>query len=247
MGHNREYPSDIFFNFHLVLNVSVFTFPFPVHFLFPISSAFLSFYMYFKIVFLGQAEKKTNALHVAARNGNIKMIDILLPHYDINSINESGETPLMLAAANGKEAAFEMLIQRDDKSHLEGPFGQHLLHFAAEGGNPHILRHLLSLNVDVNQRNGVGVTPLATAAIYGNQSAFELLLEKKADPFLTIKDGYSVLHFAAYGGSVPIISKLISLGLDKDFEGPLGDTPLIKATEANKHEAVQYLLSIEAK
>lgn len=203
--------------------------------------------MYFKIVFLGQAEKITNALHVAAKNGGIKMIGIVLPHFDINSINEFGETPLMLAATYGKEAAFEMLIQNGAKPHLEGPFGQHLLHFAAEGGNPHILRYLLSLDLDVNQRNGVGVTPLAIAALHGKQSAFELLLEKKADPFLTIKDGYSVLHFAASGGSVPIISKLISLGLDKNLKDPRGKTPLISATEDNRYEAVQYLLSIEAK
>ena len=85
-----------------MLNVSVFSFLFPVHFLFPISSAFLSFYLYFKIVFLGQADNRTNPLHVAAKKGNIKMIELVLPYFDINSINKFGETPLMLAAANGK-------------------------------------------------------------------------------------------------------------------------------------------------
>ena len=176
------------------------------------------------------------------------MIGILLRHFNINSINEFGETPLMLAAAHGKEAAFLMLLQKGADSKLEDPYGQHLLHFAAEGGNERILEEvLLRKNVNVNKRNCVGVTPLAIAALYGKQRAFELLLENEAKPFLTIKDGYSVLHFAASGGSVPIISKLISLGLDKNLKDPLGKIPLIHAAEDNRHEAIRYLLSIEAK
>ena len=230
-----------------MLKVSVFAFLFPVHFFFPIFSAFLSFYLYFKIVFLGQAEKRTNALHVAAKNGNIEMIKLVLPHFDINSIDESGETPLILAAAHGKYAAVQMLIQNAADPHLECSFGQCLLHFAAEGGNPHILRYLLSFNLDVNHRNCVGVTPLATAAIYGNEHAFNLLLKQNADLSSITEDGYNVLHFAAFGGSVPIISKLISLGFDKDLEDPFGITPLTKAAENNRYEAVRYLLSIKAK
>ena len=208
---------------------------------------FFLFYLYFKIVFLGQAEKRTNPLHVAAEKGDIKMIGLVLPRFEIDSLDERGQTPLMLAATFGKKAAFEMLIQNDANPYLKCSLGDCLLHFAAAGGNPHILEYLLSLDLDVNQRNGVGVTPLATAAIYGKQRAFELLLDKKADPFLTKKDGDSVLHFAACGGSVPIISKLISLGLDKNLEDPFGRTPLITATKYRKYEAVRYLLSIEAK
>ena len=208
---------------------------------------FFLFYLYFKIVFLGQAEKRTNPLHVAAEKGDIKMIELVLPRFEIDSLDERGQTPLMLAATFGKKAAFEMLIQNDANPYLKCSLGDCLLHFAAAGGNPHILEYLLSRDLDVNQRNGVGVTPLATAAIYGKQRAFELLLDKKADPFLTKKDGDSVLHFAACGGSVPIISKLISLGLDKNLEDPFGRTPLITATKCRKYEAVRYLLSIEAK
>ena len=153
----------------------------------------------------------------------------------------------MLAAAVGNKAAFQMLMQNHANTRLKCPLGDCLLHFAAEGGNKHILRHLLSLNLDVNQRNDVGVTPLATAAILGKQGAFDLLLENKANEFLISKDGYSVLHFAAFAGIVPIIRKLISRGLDPNLEDRSGSTPLITATQASKSEAVEYLLSIGAR
>ena len=230
-----------------MLNVSVFSFLFPVHFLFPISSAFLSFYLYFKIVFLGQAEKRTNPLHVATKKGDIKVIKLVLPCYEIDSLDESGQTPLMLAAAVGKKAAFEMLMNNHADPYLKCPLGDCLLHFAAEGGNTHILTRLLSLNFDVNQRNDAGVTPLATAAICGKQRAFDLLLENEANEFLMSKDGYSVLHFAAFAGIVPIIEKLISRGLDPNLEDCFGNTPLIMATEQSKSDAVEYLLSIGAR
>ncbi|KAM7447031.1 hypothetical protein ABFA07_004677 [Porites harrisoni] len=194
-----------------------------------------------------QAEKRTNPLHVAAKKGNIKMIRLMLPRFEIDSLDECGRTPLMLAATFGKKAAFGMLIRNGADPHLKCSFGECLLHFAAEGGNTHILRHLLLLNLDVNQRNDVGVTPLATAAIWGKQRAFKLLLENNANEFLISKDGYSVLHFAAFNGSVPIIRKLILRGLDPNLEDRFGITPLITAAEESKCEAVQYLVSIGAK
>ena len=115
------------------------------------------------------------------------MIELMLRLFEIDSLDEYGQTPLMLAAAVGEEAAFETLIRNRANPYLKCSLGECLLHFAAQGGNPHILRYLLSLNLNVNERDNIGVTPLATAAICGKQSAFELLLEKKADPFLTIR------------------------------------------------------------
>ena len=81
------------------------------------------------------------------------------------------------------------------------------------------------------------------AADQDKQNAFEMLIQNGADLSLKIDNGYSLLHFAAQGGSTSIINKLISLGLDIDLKDLYGKTPLIIAIENNNSDAVKLLLS----
>ena len=81
------------------------------------------------------------------------------------------------------------------------------------------------------------------AAINGRPQAFGFLVSKGADPSLKDNDGWSLLHCAARGGSVEIIEKLLSLGLDLDSRNSNGSTPLSVATAEGKAKAVKFLHS----
>ena len=121
--------------------------------------------------------------------------------------------------------------------------GFSLLHCAAKGENTTIINKLLSLGLHIDSRNNTGVTPLMTAAFCDKQSAFQMLIQNGADPHLKDSDGYSLLHYAAQGGTTFIMNKLLSLGLEINSKDLNGKTPLIVAIEENNSKAVKFLMS----
>ena len=151
-----------------------------------------------------KADKELSLLHCAVQGGNTSIINKLSSlGLDIDSRNGGFNcTPLMCTAADGKQSAFEMLIQNGADISLKDYFHQNLLHFAAQGGDITIINKLLSLGLDINSRSLQGETPLMHAAADGKQSAFEMLIKNGADPFLKDNDGSSLLHHAANGGNI---------------------------------------------
>ena len=196
-----------------------------------------------------KADKEFSLLHCAVQGGNPSIINKLLSlGLDIDS--RSGpfdRTPLMCAAADGKQSAFEMLIQNGADPSLKDVCHNNLLHFAAQGGDMTIINKLISLGLDIDSRSFPGETPLMHAAADGKQSAFETLIQNGADPFLKDNDSSSLLHHAANGGNTSIIDKLLSLGLDVDSRSSYSSsTPLMYAAEWPQQKAFQMLIQTGA-
>jgi Ankyrin repeats (3 copies) len=113
---------------------------------------------------------------------------------------------------------------------------------AAEKWSSGRVRSLLTLGVDVNDENLIGETALSYAAREGRHDIFEILLGNGARVDLSF-EGYTPLHDAAAGGSVPIISHLIRSGLQVNSTNWMGLTPLWWAVSQGKVEAAEYLLA----
>ena len=189
-------------------------------------------------------DKGFSLLHCAVQGGNPSIINkLLLLGLDIDSRRKVplDFTPLMSAAADGKQSAFELLIQNGADPSLKDYCEENLLHFAARGGDITIINKLLSLGLDINSRSLPGETPLMHAAADGKQSAFETLIQNGADPFLKDNDGSNLLHHAANGGNTSIIDKLLSLGLDVNSTSSFG-SPLMYAAEWPQQRAFQMLI-----
>ena len=176
-----------------------------------------------------KTDKELSLLHCAVQSGNTSIINKLLSlGLDIDSRSGGfNRTPLMGAAADGKQSDFEMLIQNGADPSLKDVFHNNLLHFAEQGGDMSIINKLLSFGLDVDSRSLPGEMH---AAADGRQSAFETLIQNGADPFLKDNDGSSLLHHAANGGNTSVIDKLLSLGLDVDSRSSYSSsTPLLYA------------------
>lgn len=135
---------------------------------------------------------------------------------DVDSRNNAGATSLMKAAYSSKEIAFQQLIQNVAHPFLKDNGGYSLLHNAVQCGNASIIDNVLSPCLEIDLGNDHSATPLMTVANRGDQSAFEMLLQRGADAFLKCDHGNCILHFAAQGGNTSITNKLLSRSLEID-------------------------------
>jgi len=85
-------------------------------------------------------------------------------------------------------------------------------------------------------KNGTG-SLLRNACYHRNFNLVDLLLEKGADPNLTVASGWTPLMYAAQNGNEPIVSRLLAAKADVNHTTEDGWPALILAAE-NGHEAI---------
>ena len=76
------------------------------------------------------------------------------------------------------------------------------------------MKALLESGHSINEQDSFGATPLLIATVAGREDMVDYLLEHSADPTIEAKDGYSLLHGAAFSGKKSLIRKMLSYGLD---------------------------------
>lgn len=117
------------------------------------------------------------------------------------------------------------------------------LHRAVCNNNIEIVDTLCSHpNIDLNSKDGLGVTPLHEAAGRGNVAVINILLRKGCDPNLRDNDHFSPLSFAAYNRQMDAVEKLSATINQTDSEGR---TDLHIAVIQGWTEVVEILLNSE--
>lgn len=211
-------------------------------------------------------EQANNVLHLASFMGKPRMLRFLLqaePTLDVNAMNIMGQTPLLLAAANGHHAAVTILLDAGGDPNVIDEFDQTLLHHVAMNGRTDIFQFLQSRNIalDLNAKNNIGRTPILCAAEPGHAQMVGRLFDDGADIHVTDKDEFGLLHLAAYFGKASVIDMLFLSALwakednsdistrtiDVDIKHPAdGDTPLMIAARQGHLAAVNALLENHA-
>ena len=199
-------------------------------------------------------------LHSAAWGRNVQAIELLLEDgADVDARTDEGETPGMTAALRGEKDILEILFALSADPHATDIHGTNLIDLAAAGGhkaivdllqeigvsnkNPlHVaaglgdlnkIKRLLENGHSVNKRDAFGATPLLVAMVSGKEDVVDFLLSKNANPLLSAKDGYTLMHGAAFSGKKNLIRKALSYNLDVNSRyGPDGITPVDVAEES---------------
>ena len=152
-----------------------------------------------------QDAKGRTALTLAIHQQSEKAIPVLLQSRktDINALNRTGESPLMLAILTGQDDLARQLINQGAAINKHGWAP---LHYAATKGNVEIMRLLLDKDAFIDTESPNRTTPLMMAAQYsGNKQAVQFLLEQGADPWAKNQLGMTAMDFAQRGNNKGII------------------------------------------
>ncbi|XP_047334177.1 putative E3 ubiquitin-protein ligase XBAT31 [Impatiens glandulifera] len=204
-----------------------------------------------------------SALHLAASNGKIQVLSMLLDRsVNPDILNRHKQTALMLAAKNGNISCVESLIQAGANILMfDGLNSRTCLHYAAQGGHSDCLEAILSSTRSspvaaswgfarfVNIRDKNGATPLHLAAKQGRSECVHALLDSGALVCASTGgfgyQGSAPLHYAARSGSLDCVRELLSWGADRLQRDSSGRIPYLVALKY-KHKACAALLSPSA-
>lgn len=172
------------------------------------------------------------ALIIACELGNINIVDVLLASNVYLLIQ--GYDALWIAAINGYVNVVKALIAEgvpannmlvyaykqgqikaaktflDAGVKFNGWYISFELHDAASTGNTEIIKKLISIGVNVDERDYEKKTPLMTAATYGNLEVVKLLVKYGADVNAWVKGDTPLLN-AAYKGEKEVYDYLYPL------------------------------------
>ena len=139
-----------------------------------------------------------NTLHLAASGGDTDIISLIHTHLpNIESKTGEGYTPLMVAAFTGKLHAVKWFLEKGAAIACEDKRGWSPLHYAAMGGDPDTIDHILTHLPDVDSKTADGETPLIIAVFYGELQGVKYLLERGANPLAKDNKGQDSLYHAS--------------------------------------------------
>ena len=150
------------------------------------------------------------ALFLALRGGAFEVADALLkdPTLDVNAVNASDESALMMAALKGQTDWVRRLLERG--AQVNKP-GWSPLHYAATGTEPTIVKLLLDRGAAVDAESPNRTTPLMMAAQYGSEASVDLLLARGASAKARNDRGLTAADFARLGKREALASRLEAL------------------------------------
>ena len=184
-------------------------------------------------------------LHAAARRGDAAIVERMLAEAEADVRDSSGNRPVSYAAYFGKPQAFRLLFDVAT-AEAKNADEQSLLHLAAHGGDLEIVATLLKHDLDVDQVDRDGRTPLHFATMKTHRGAARLLLEHGAAIDPTDHDGRTVVHLAAEKNDAQLLQLVLGRAPRLDIADARGNTPLHHAAGWGRLENVRLLLAAGA-
>jgi ankyrin repeat protein len=121
------------------------------------------------------------------------------------------------------------------------------LHFAIRNGSPEAVRRLVDSGANVNQRDGVGNTPLMVAVFAGKVETTSYLLKQGADVNARQgQSGFTALRYAVGAGRADLVEPLLKAGARTDLRYSDRQTVLHVAASGRNVDCVKLLLASKA-
>lgn len=195
---------------------------------------------------IADTKNKMTLLHMAACCGYQDLIDQLLAAgVSVDITTRHGKTPLMYAAENDHPQVVEQLIERGASIRGVATDGTTLLHAAAFSGNESLIKRLLTIDFDINQRNIThGHTPLFYAAIKGHIKIVLSLLQAGVSLDVMDKNGLTPLDAATRSGHLEVVKVLLEADKRAMEKLHSSKSPLFLAIQKGHVRVVNFFLEV---
>lgn len=162
-------------------------------------------------------EQGQTALHYAAENGHIAMVEALLQHsrVAVETKNNLQTTALHLAAKNGHKDVVTRLLEQCEHVDAQDYAGFTALHYAADSGHLDIVKMLLKKVKDVNITDYTNrLTALHLAATNGHLKTVEQLLRHdEIDVVALDSKGRTACYYAMYNEHTAVAERILGNGV----------------------------------
>jgi uncharacterized protein len=160
-------------------------------------------------------------LHRAAQAGDVdRILALLAAGAAVDERDDSGDTPLMVAARVGHEAAFIHLLQAGADPNAVGYAKATPLHWASRAGRPMMVKALLLRGAKIDALSESpdpdvepGMTPFQAALFDERHAIARLLAEMGANVNAPMQDGRTALEYARELDDQKAIQLLQELGV----------------------------------
>ena len=185
-------------------------------------------------------------LHAAVDGGCSKeaLQTIIQNGVNVNDVNNSNETALILACYRAQEELVKVLLEERADPNISAANSCTSLHGAVRGHcTCETLQEIIAHKVYLDGQNIDGKTALWLACSYMQQDSVKILLEAGSNPNIASADGNTSLHAAISGGSSRgIILALIHHAVNVNATNMSNETALVLAAKNGYAEAMNVLL-----
>ena len=183
---------------------------------------------------------------LAAAEKHPDVVEVLIDAgADVEVKDTAGRSPLLLACRSGALAVVRVLVKAGAGVCVADNEGNTCLALASANGHTETVRTLLCMpEVDVNQSNTRGLTPLHGAVLKNHPDMVQVLIDAGADIEAKDDEMYSPLHCACEVGALEVVKMWIKVGADVCATDCDGDTCLTVAAYYGHTETVRYLVGL---
>jgi len=166
-------------------------------------------YLLISVLFFFQIGFAQQNIFDVARKGTVEEVKSIIKQNPdaINSVNEEGYSPLILACYRGNIEVVKFLIKEVKDINGNSSMGTPLM-AAVVKGNKEIVQVLLENKAGPNFTDANGTTALIYAVQFNNSSIVKLLLDYKADRSKIDDKGKTAFEYAAFSNNEEIINLL---------------------------------------